>query len=214
MHKPYIIGVTGGSGSGKTTLIRNLHHIFNKDEVCFLSMDNYYKRRDEQEMDINQQKNFDLPSSFRREDFYSDLKKLIQGETVVIQEYTFNNPLAIASTITYLPAPVIIVEGIFVFYFAEIADLIDMKIFLDASEHLKVIRRIKRDAEERNYPLEDVLYRYEHHVQPTYEKYILPMKGAADILINNNHSFSVALEVLIPFIRNRVGNQKVVKQEH
>lgn len=213
MQKPYIIGITGGSGSGKTTLIRNLHTLFTAEEVCFLSMDNYYKKREEQETDENDQKNFDLPSSFRREDFFNDLNKLISGESVTIQEYTFNNPLAQASTITYLPAPVILVEGIFVFYFEEIARLIDLKIFLDASEHLKLIRRIKRDAEERNYPLDDVLYRYQHHVHPTYEKYILPMKSHADIVINNNYSFSIALDVLGPFIRQKVETSIIASAE-
>lgn len=204
MQKPYVIGITGGSGCGKTTLIRQLKAHFKEEDVCFLSMDNYYKKRDDQETDDNHEKNFDLPTSFRRDDFYGDLLRLLNGERVEIMEYTFNNPLATASKIVYEPAPVIVVEGIFVFYFKEVADLIDIKIFLDAKEHLKIIRRIKRDAEERNYPLDDVLYRYQHHVQPTYEKYIAPVKDDADIIINNNKHFDAALDMVLPFIQNKV----------
>lgn len=204
MQKPYVIGITGGSGSGKTTLLKQLESQFTKEQVCFLSMDNYYKKREEQEIDENNEKNFDLPSSFRVQDFLTDLNKLLSGEKVTIKEYTFNNPLAKASEITYTPAPVIIVEGIFVFYFKEIVDLIDLKIFLDASEHLKLIRRIRRDAEERNYPLDDVLYRYQHHVHPTYAEFIEPLKIKADLVINNNFSFSVGLTVIQPFIREKI----------
>jgi len=204
MQKPYVIGITGGSGCGKTTLIRRLHEQFSEDEVCFLSMDNYYKLREEQETDENNEKNFDLPSSFRRKDFSRDLKRLLKGKSITIKEYTFNNPLAKAATITHRSAPVIIVEGIFVFYFKEIAELMDLKIFLEADEHLKLIRRIKRDAEERNYPLDDVLYRYQHHVHPTYAEFIEPMKVKADIIINNNFSFDTGLNVLLPFIKQRV----------
>src|SRR5690606_26658346 len=105
------IGITGGSGSGKTTLINRLFHEFSSNEVCLLSMDNYYKKREEQLIDCNEQLNFDLPTSFRREDFFNDLNKLINGENVTITEYTFNNPLVTAKEITYLSAPVIIVEG-------------------------------------------------------------------------------------------------------
>lgn len=205
MQKPYVIGITGGSGSGKTTLMRRLHEQFDESQVCFLSMDNYYKKREEQATDENNEKNFDLPTSFRVNDFLQDFKNLLSGESVTILEYTFNNPLATAEEITYKPAPVIVVEGIFVFYFKEIAELIDLKIFLEASEHLKLIRRIRRDAEERNYPLEDVLYRYQYHVYPTYAKYIEPMKEQADIVINNNFSFSTGLNLLLPFIKEKVG---------
>ncbi len=204
MHKPYVIGITGGSGSGKTTFMNRLFKEFTSKEVCLLSMDNYYKKREEQAKDKNEQYNFDLPTSFRREDFLNDLNKLINGETVTITEYTFNNPLVKPKEIVYQSAPVIIVEGIFVFYFEEICKLMDLKIFLDASEHLKLIRRIKRDAEERNYPLDDVLYRYQYHVHPTFEQFILPMRFQADIIINNNHRLDGALELIAPFLKEKV----------
>lgn len=210
MQKPYIIGVTGGSGVGKTTFIHRLFHQFSHDEVCFLSMDNYYKKRDEQVRDCNEQYNFDLPTSFRREDFFNDLTTLANGGSVSLMEYTFNNPLVVAKEIVYRSAPVIIVEGIFVFYFEEISEMLDLKIYLDASEHLKLIRRIKRDAEERNYPLDDVLYRYQYHVHPTYEQFISPMKAKADIIINNNHRLDGALDLIVPFLKEKIAQNKGV----
>ena len=80
----------------------------------------------------------------------------------------------------------------------------DLKVFLHAKENLKVIRRIKRDRVERNYPLDDVLYRYENHVLPTFEKYILPYKEDADLVINNNTAFAGGLAVLEGFIKSRL----------
>ena len=204
MQKPYVIGIAGGSGSGKTTFINHLCDTFKEGEVCLLSMDNFYKKREEQALDENNQIHFDLPTSFRREEFARDLGKLIQGESVQFKEYTFNNPLAKAKDICCRPAPIIVVEGIFVFYFEEIAKLMDLKIFLEANEHLKLIRRIKRDAKERNYPLEDVLYRYQHHVYPSYEHYILPSKSQADIIINNNNNFDGALQMFVSFLKEKL----------
>ncbi len=200
MQKPYIIGICGGTGSGKTTFINNLKLNLKNHNVCYVSLDDYYKPREEQRVDANGEKNFDLPESFRRDKLLNDLNLLIQGESIEILEYNFNNPLKDRKLIKIEPAPVIILEGIFVFYFEEILDLLDLKIFIHASESIKLIRRIRRDQSERNYPLEDVLYRYENHVNPTYQQFIEPYKEVADLIINNNYSHHAAVEVLAGFV--------------
>jgi uridine kinase len=206
MNKPFVIGIAGGSGSGKTTFVNRLRTFFNEDEVCLLSQDNYYKKREEQASDENNQKNFDLPSSFREQDFVQDVKKLLAGETINIMEYTFNNSLATAKKIVYKPAKVLIIEGLFVYHFEEIAKMMDLKLFVDASPYLNLIRRIRRDRAERNYPLEDVLYRYEHHVYPAFEQYILPYKKTCDIVLNNDtqENLERSLEVIKAYIACRV----------
>jgi uridine kinase len=99
------------------------------------------------------------------------------------------------------------VEGIFVFYFPEIARLIDLKIFVDAKEHVKIKRRIIRDNNERGYDLDDVLYRWEHHVAPTYDKFILPLRSEADIIINNNSRFDTGLQVLTGFLKGKLAEK-------
>jgi uridine kinase len=81
--------------------------------------------------------------------------------------------------------------------------LLDLKVFIDAAEHIKLKRRIVRDKDERGYDLEDVLYRYEKHVVPTYEKYIAPFKSDADVIIPNNLHFEKALEMLIVFLKSK-----------
>ncbi|MEO6132395.1 MAG: uridine kinase, partial [Saprospiraceae bacterium] len=97
-------------------------------------------------------------------------------------------------------APIVIVEGLFVFYFPEIRELLDLKIFIDAEDVIKLKRRIIRDAGERNYPLEDVLHRYEFHVLPSYKSYIEPFKQQAHLVINNHKSYDKAIEVLSALI--------------
>ena len=79
-----------------------------------------------------------------------------------------------------------------------------LKVFISAKENLKVIRRIYRDRVERNYPLEDVLYKYEHHVLPSFEKYIEPYQEDADIVINNNRNFEQGLDVITGFISSKL----------
>lgn len=204
MQKPLIIGITGGSGSGKTTFIRSLRSHFREDELCIISQDDYYRPREVQKTDQKGVHNFDRPKSIDKKEFIADIKKIIEGKVVERAEYTFNNKEAEPKKLTFTPAPILIVEGIFVFHFSKIRELLDIKIFLHAKENLKVIRRIKRDKEERNYPLEDVLYRYEHHVMPTFEKYIKPYMDEADIIINNNLNFNHSLEVIIGYLQSHL----------
>jgi len=203
-RKPFIIGITGGSGSGKTSFIRRLRATFSEEELCILSQDDYYRPRDDQEIDNQGIINFDLPKSIDKKAFQKDVKKLVDGQIVTREEYTFNNKNATPKDLIFKPAPVIIVEGIFVFHFTKIRKLLDLSVFLHAKENLKVIRRIKRDQVERNYPIEDVLYRYEHHVLPTFEKYIKPYSELADIIINNNEHFENGFAVFEGFIKSKL----------
>lgn len=208
MSKPYIIGITGGSGSGKTSLLKELTNSFSSTDICVISQDDYYKPKDEQVKDQLGIENFDLPRSINSNELVTDIIKLIAGEIVEREEYIFNNVDAEPKTLVFKPAPIIIVEGLFVFHFQEIRKLLDLKVFMHAKENLKVIRRIKRDRLERNYPLDDVLYRYEKHVMPTFEQYIAPYIDKADIIINNNTNFIPALDVLKSFLRQKLTETK------
>jgi len=204
MKKPYIVGITGGSASGKTLFLDKLLHAFDDRQVCLISQDNYYKPRNLQPLDNKGIYNFDTPQSIDFEEYAGDIRKIQAGETVFRQEYTFNNPNKTPKILEFKPAPVVVVEGIFVLYYPELANLLDLKVFIDAKEYIKLKRRIVRDKVERGYDLDDVLYRYEMHVMPTYEKYIEPFKHDADLIVPNNRGFEKALDVLKTFLKGKV----------
>ena len=204
MSEPYFIGIAGGSGSGKTFFLNKLKKDFRTSSVCFISLDDYYLPRNLQKTDEEGVKNFDLPESIDAEDLYKDILRLKNNEEVERTEYTFNNDEAEAGKIIYLPSKVYIIEGLFVYHYSEIRKLFDLKLYIEAKENIKVIRRIKRDRIERNYDLEDVLYRYEHHVLPSYEKYIQPYKAFADIVINNNDTIDEAYELVKTYLLTKL----------
>jgi len=201
---PYTIGITGGSGSGKTFFIKELSAHFRADEICLISQDHYYKARDVQVTDDKGVKNFDLPGSIEQQLLVEDIKRLKAGETLYKPEYTFNNPSAIPQVLEFRPAPILIVEGLFVQYFAEIERELDLKIFIEASDYVKLSRRIRRDSEERGYDLDDVLYRYQYHVMPIYESLIKPLRHKADLIIPNNHHFKHALHILVSALKRQL----------
>lgn len=205
--KPLLIGICGGSGSGKTSFIRRLRERFPVNKLCIVSQDDYYLPREQQHKDNNDEYNFDLPDSFDKKAFRQDIKRLLAGESIAREEYTFNNAAAESKMLHFHPAPVIVIEGLFVFHYKKVARMLDLKVFINAKENLKVIRRIMRDQVERGYPIEDVLYKYQHHVLPSFEKFILPYKEEADLVVNNNHNFDRGLDVLSSYIERACAAQ-------
>jgi len=177
---------------------------FSEDEICLISQDHYYRPRNEVPVDENGVHNFDLPIAINHRSYAEHIIQLREGKPVEKLEYTFNNPNIIPQMLTFRPTPIIVVEGIFVFYFKEISELLDLKIYIDAKEHIKLKRRIIRDQVERGYDLTDVLYRWENHVFPTYEQFIKPSKADADLIIPNNRHFHRGLEVVKSFLKTKV----------
>lgn len=204
MKRPFTIGITGGSGSGKTYFLQELSSHFSAQELCLLSQDNYYKPIDQQPRDENGVENFDLPIAIDRTSFHDDIIKLKAGQSVTKKEYTFNNANAEAKWLTFQPAPILVVEGLFVQYFEEIEKELDLSIFIEAKDHVKLGRRIRRDQIERGYDLNDVLYRYQHHVMPVFESLIEPIKHKADFVIPNNYHFARAIRVLAGFLKTQI----------
>jgi uridine kinase len=205
INKSYVVGISGGSGSGKTSFIRDIKKEFGTDQITVLSQDDYYRPRHDQRIDKNGIHNFDLPESILLHEFERDLKLLIDGNRITREEYTFNNDAAASKKLIFEPAPIILVEGLFVFYNPQLYDLMDLRIMIHATDIHKIIRRIKRDQVERNYPLEDVLYRYQYHVLPSYEQFINPFLNKVDIVINNNENYSKGRDMLVAYLKNKIG---------
>ncbi|SDM88995.1 uridine kinase [Siphonobacter aquaeclarae] len=199
--KPFIVGITGGSASGKTLFLNSLLAAFPEDQITLISQDNYYRPLHEVPLDQHGVHNFDLPESIDFKLYAQHIHDLREGTVVRKKEYTFNNPDIVPRELLFYPTPIIVVEGIFVFYFEEIANLLDLKVFIAAKNKIKLNRRIRRDADERGYDINDVLYRWEHHVRPTYQKYIKPYKANADIVIPNNEHFEKGLDMLVCYLR-------------
>jgi len=198
--KKYLLGISGCSGSGKSEIVRQLLQQVDSNLISIISQDNYYKKKETQSIDENGFHNFDLPNSIDKEQFYSDILKLFSGERVDYHEYTYNNSSKKSSKKSIHPNPIIIVEGLFIFYYKKINDLFNSRVFVDAQMKIMIERRIKRDLLERGYDKNDVEYRYNNHVIPSFEKFTLPHKKKSNLIINNDKDLQYSVRELKKFL--------------
>jgi len=209
VNKPFIIGVAGGSGSGKTFFLKCFLEHFTMDEVCLVSQDDYYiPVAHNMTKEENKLYNFDLPSTIDHVHFNNDINTLVNGHTILKTEYTFNNLDIEPRMLEIKPAPILIVEGLFILYFRDIASSLDLKIFIEADDEIALQRRIKRDLLERGYSRDDVMYKWVNHVVPAYNEYLLPYKDEChQVITNNSHEAEdiiCATELISKELRDKV----------
>lgn len=195
-----IIAMAGGSASGKTTVLNKLALEYEGRGISFISSDNYYKEQALQSLDEEGEINYDLPSALYVDKLVQDITDLKNGKTILVEEYTFNNPNAQSNLLKYEPRPIIIVEGLFVFHFQALQPLLDYKVLVDAPENVRLERRLKRDAIERGYPEKAVQYQWTNHVLPAYKKYLSPYKSEANLIIDTQLSFEKDYQKLCAFL--------------
>jgi uridine kinase len=196
-----IIGISGCSASGKSFIVKYILDNLGEDIVSVLYQDNYYKKREQQVKDDKGNYNFDLPTSFHIDQLIDDIKKIKNGEVVIRNEYTFNNPDVIPKKIIVKPRPIVLVEGLFLFDNSDLSSLFDKKIFIDSQIETMIDRRIKRDYKIRGYDKDDVIYKFKNHVIPAYKKYIFPHKDYSDLIVNNNINQLQGAETTLDYIK-------------
>ncbi|WP_430405497.1 uridine kinase family protein [Fluviicola sp.] len=195
-----IIGICGGSGSGKTTLLKRLAAFYGELHPTVFSMDNYYLPIEQQLLDENGQVNFDLPTALDRDRLVKDLRDLKEGKSIEVKEYHFNAPPNKNVLITLDPSPIIIVEGLFLFEYAEVYELLDFSIFMDVDPEIQLDRRLYRDQETRGYSRAAIMYQWKYHVMPCYQKYLFPYMHLADFIFENDQQADLEFERLIQML--------------
>lgn len=207
--KPYLVGIVGGSASGKTTFLRELVARIPPKLCAVVSQDNYYRHVNEQEHDEHGIPNFDLPTAIHRDRLADDLAKLMRGESIVRTEYTFNQRDRVGHLITTESAPVIVIEGLFIFHYEEIRNQLDLRVFIDADIEVCRIRRIERDQRERGYAPNFTEYQWANHVLPAYQRFILPYRDESHLIVANHGAYEKGLEVIADHIAARAKTSSV-----
>ena len=201
-NKPVIIGVTGGSGSGKTTVSRAIFEQLHGHSLLMLQEDSYYNDQSDMPFEERIKTNYDHPNAFDTELLVKQLKDLLDWKTIEKPIYDYTEHTRSSEVEKVEPKEVIILEGILVLNDPALRDLMDIKIFVDTDDHIRIIRRIQRDIEERGRSLQSVIDQYKSTVKPMYHQFIEPTKRYADIIVPEGGENQVAIDLLVTKVRD------------
>ncbi len=194
--KPIIIGVTGGSGGGKTSVSRAILDSFPNARIAMIQHDSYYRDQAHLSFEERIKTNYDHPLAFETDFMIEQLKELLAGRSVDIPIYDYTQHTRSDKTFRQDPQDVIIVEGILVLEDERLRNLMDIKLFVDTDDDIRIIRRIKRDMMERGRSLESIIDQYTSVVKPMYHQFIEPSKRYADIIVPEGVSNIVAIDLI------------------
>lgn len=181
--QPVVIGVAGGSGSGKSTLVDAI--VAQAPVPCAtLPFDNYYRDLAHLSLEARERINFDHPNSLDVEQFADDLAALKSGRSVATPVYDFAAHTRSADVVLLEPRPIVLVDGILLFVFPEICELLDLAVFVDVSDEVRTSRRVGRDVAERGRSEAYALAQIERTVRPMYGEFVHPSMDNADLFID------------------------------
>jgi uridine kinase len=201
--KPLIIGIAGGTGSGKTTVARRIYESLKGVNVVVIQQDAYYIDLSHLPLEERKKINFDHPSAFDSELMIKHLNKLIKGQEIEKPIYSFTNYTRKKETEKVISRDIIILEGILVLEEEKIRNLLDIKIYVDADEDERFIRRLVRDTKERGRSMESVIEQYLNVVKPMFLQFVEPSKRYADIVIPQGGLNDVAIDIIVSKIKSR-----------
>ncbi len=200
-----VIGIAGGSGSGKTTVLRRILDAFGPDSIAVLDHDSYYRPLNHLPFEERVRFNFDHPDALETTLMRAHIDELRAGHPIEKPVYSFATHTREERNETVRPRPVIIIEGILVLAEPLLRETMDIKLFVDADDDVRLMRRVRRDLVERGRDIESILDQYERTVRPMHLEFVEPSKRQADIIIPRGGENRVAIEMLLSRIAALLG---------
>jgi uridine kinase len=195
--RPLVVGIAGGTGSGKTTVAHKLASAMPSGRCVTLEHDAYYHDQGHLLPEERAKINYDHPASLESSLLANHLRELRSGRAVEVPVYDFATHTRRPETRTVAPARVIIVEGILVFTEPALREQMDIKLFVDTDPDIRLMRRIRRDLEQRGRTFQSIRDQYYATVRPMHIEHVEPTKRWADLIIPEGGDNRVALDVLL-----------------
>lgn len=208
MKRPILIGITGGTGSGKSTIANEVYESFQNDCIAIIEQDSYYKDQSNLSFDERIKTNYDHPNAFDTQLLVKHLKELLEGNDIYKPIYDFKEHNRKEETIKVESRNIIIVEGIMILQDVELRELLDIKIYVDTDDDVRIIRRILRDIKERGRTIDSVVNQYLNVVKPMHSQFIEPTKKYADIIIPEGGQNKVAVDIMVSKIKQSLSENE------
>ncbi|MFL6375451.1 MAG: uridine kinase [Pyrinomonadaceae bacterium] len=207
-----IIGICGGTGSGKTTIARSIVEAVGAENVVLVEQDSYYRDLADMPLDERHQANFDHPDSLDSNLMVNHILRLKQGLPAEMPLYDFKTHTRTKNIEIIEPRPVVIVEGILIFSEPRVLDLLDVRVFVDTPDDIRLIRRLKRDHAERGRTYEHTMDQYIRTIRPMHWEFVEPSKRHADVIIPEGAQMGVSVDFLCSMVREKLVKEKEAQQ--
>ncbi|MBV6496165.1 MAG: uridine kinase [Acidobacteria bacterium ACB1] len=205
-----IIGICGGTGSGKTTIARAIVEAVGEQNVVLVEQDSYYRNLADMPLDDRHHANFDHPDAIDSDLLVNHIKRLKLGQPIEIPIYDMVTHTRSDRVEVIEPRPVVIVEGILIFSEPRILELLDVRVFVDTPDDIRLLRRLRRDINERGRTFERTLDQYEKTIRPMHFEFVEPSKRFADVIIPEGGQTDTSIKMLCSLVRERLSEQRPV----
>lgn len=204
MSTPLVLGIAGGTASGKTTVARKVVERLRARPVAFIDQDSYYKDLSDLSLEERREVNFDHPDAFDTELLVSHLERLRNRQRIEKPVYSFTQSVRETRTTPIEPADLVVIEGILVLAIEPLRKLLDIKIFVDAEDDVRIIRRLTRDIKERGRDFDHIVHQYFKSVRPMHLGFVEPSKRHADIIVPHGGNNDIAIDMMVGVVNERL----------
>lgn len=203
---PLVVGIAGGTASGKTTVARKVHAAMSDRRVAFIDQDAYYRDLSSMSLPERRNVNFDHPDAFDVDLLVEHLQALRGGRAIQKPVYNFVTSTREPEHTVVHPGELVLIEGILVLHMDRVREMMDVRIFVDAEDDVRIIRRLMRDIKERGRDFDHVVSQYFRHVRPMHMGFVEPSKRHADIIIPHGGNNETAIDMLVGALKARLAH--------
>jgi uridine kinase len=204
---PLLVGIAGGSGSGKSSLARALVSALGPTRAVLLGYDVYYRDGAGLASEARARLNYDVPEAFDQTLFLDHLAELKAGRPVRPPRYSFVTHRRTGEGEPVEARPIVVVEGILLLWEPAVRAALDLKIYLDAPERVRLERRLARDVAERGRTADDVHAQFSVTVREAHRAYVEPTRTMADLVLSTAGRLEPLAEIALAVVLDRVARR-------
>lgn len=201
MNPALVLGIAGGTGSGKTTISRAIIEALGPSAVL-IDHDAYYIDQSHLPFEERERTNYDHPDSLETDLLIQHIRDLRAGRTIHKPVYDYAMHARSPDTVRIEPTPVVVVEGILTLAIPSLRDELDLRVFVDTDADIRLMRRIRRDIEQRGRSFASVRQQYYDTVRPMHMAFVEPSKRFANVIVPEGGENKIAIDVLVGRVRH------------